>query len=304
MKLLDLAPGEIARRLQGQGLFLQTGPFSTVVRSSVPAVAEGIATLYADNATADDPAFADFHVSLEPADGVRRWFRRQCLFRFDGVMPFNPLPLRHSVPVFEWGLNWCIANHAQQFLLFHAAAIERNGRVAIFPGVPGAGKSTLCAGLVGRGGWRLLSDELAIVDLKTGLVVPLARPISLKNESIAVIRGFVPDAVMSRETHDTVKGTVALVKAPVESVRRVDETAKPAWIIFPKYVAGAAPTLEPEKKAAAFIDLADNAFNYSIHGETGFRVTADMVELCDCYRFTYSRLDDAIRVFAALEPPA
>jgi hypothetical protein len=82
MKLLDLAPGEIARRLQGEGLFLQTGPFSTVVRSSVPAVAEGIATLYADNATADDRDFADFHVSLEPADGVWRWFRRQCLYRF------------------------------------------------------------------------------------------------------------------------------------------------------------------------------------------------------------------------------
>lgn len=304
MRLRELGPGEVRRRLKNQGLLLQTGPFSTLVRSSIGTVAEGIATLYADNQTADDPGFADFHVSLQPADGVRRWVRRQCLFRFDGVAPFTPLPLGHSVPAFEWGLNWCIAKNAMQYLLFHAAAIERNGRVAIFPGVPGAGKSTLCAGLVGRGGWRLLSDELAIVDLKSGLVVPLARPISLKNGSIAVIRDFVPDAVMSRETHDTTKGTVALAKAPVESVRRIAEAARPGWIIFPRYVAGAAPTLEPEKKAAAFIDLADNAFNYSVHGSAGFKVTADMVELCDCYRFTYSRLDDAIRVFASLEPPA
>ena len=62
----------------------------------------------------------------------------------------------------------------------------------LLPAPPGAGKSTLCAGLVHRG-WRLLSDELALVDMETGLVRGMARPVNLKNKSIEVIRDFAPE---------------------------------------------------------------------------------------------------------------
>jgi HprK-related kinase A len=303
VKLRELAPGEVARRLRDEGLWLQAGPFAAAIKSAIGMVAEGIETLYADNLTLEHGQFADFHVSLAPAGGMRRWVRPQCQFRFDNVMPFKPLPFGHALPVLEWGLNWCIANHAHQFLIIHAAAIERDGRVAILPGEPGSGKSTLCAGLVGSGGWRLLSDELTLIDLDSRQIIPLARPISLKNASIDVIRNFVPSAVISRKTHDTSKGTVALVKAPVESVRRAVEPARPGWVIFPRYVAGAQPLLAGERKGAAFIELATNAFNYSIHGARGFTALADMVELCHCYRFTYSRLDDAVQVFEALARP-
>ena len=63
----------------------------------------------------------------------------------------------------EWGLNWCVAGHAHQYLMLHAAALERNGRAVILPGDPGAGKSTLTAALM-LSGWRLLSDEITLVD--------------------------------------------------------------------------------------------------------------------------------------------
>jgi HprK-related kinase A len=295
-----LASGEIARRLRGAGMGLRLGPFTATIRSPVAAVAEGIATLYADNEIVEEPGFSDFHLSIEASGGLRRWIRRQCRFSFDGAYPFKPLPAAHALPILEWGLNWCIATHAHRYLIVHAAAIERGGRVAILPGEPGAGKSTLCAGLVGRGGWRLLSDELTLIDMETGRIVPLTRPISLKNESIAVIRRFVPDAVVSRETHDTSKGTVALVKPTGESVRRGGEPAMPGWIVFPRFVPNAPPQLDRENRSAAFIALATNAFNYSIHGKRGFAAVAAVVETCDCYRFAYSNLDDAVQIFASL----
>ena len=53
--------------------------------------------------------------------------------------------------------------------------------------------------------------------------------------------------------------------------------------------------------ATAFLDLATHAFNYSIHGARGFTAVADIVDLCDCYRFTYSRLDDAVQVASGIE---
>jgi hypothetical protein len=48
-------------------------------------------------------------------------------------------------------------------VLVHAAGLERDGRVILFPGVSGAGKSTISRLLAGRNGWTLLSDDRVIL---------------------------------------------------------------------------------------------------------------------------------------------
>src|SRR2546423_11656048 len=121
-------------------------------------------------------AFADFQVSLT----ARRWWKPQVLFRFDDTPAFHPLPADQAFPILEWGLNWCVSAHCHQYLIVHAAVLEQGGRALLLQGPPGCGKSTLCAGLASRG-WRLLSDELALIDPATAEVAALARPISLKN---------------------------------------------------------------------------------------------------------------------------
>lgn len=283
----------------GRDLYLQTGPFVTHLRTSKPALIDEICALYAGHPAVTDRSFADFHVALDRPFGPRRWLRPQARFAVDGVTPFKPLPWDQALPMFEWGLNWCIANYATQFLILHAAVIEKGGRAAIMPGTPGAGKSTLTAGLVNRG-WRLLSDELALIPPDGAGVVGLARPISLKNESIAVIRRFVSGAVMSRVVADTAKGDVALLKPPAGSVARVAEPARPAWIIFPKYLAGLPAVLERKGKAEIMIELARQSYNYSVHGARGFTLLADIVDGCACYKFTYADLDEAVEIFDRL----
>ncbi len=301
VKLSRLSGSELARRLNGPGLFLHTGPFLSRIRTRIPQVVEGISLLYADYPAPDHEAFADYHISLEKPAGLRAWYHPQVLFKFDGLVPFKPLPLAQALPFLEWGLNWSIASHANHFLIIHAATIEKDGLAAILPGAPGAGKSTLTAFLVNNG-WRLLSDELALVSLNDGRITPLARPVSLKNESIDIIRQVIPGATISALSKDTAKGTVALLKAPSASIERVTETARPAWIIFPRFAKGAATELTPRSKASTLIELGDNAFNYSIHGEHGFELLAGIVDRCACFEFTYSELAEAQRTFAALEP--
>lgn len=300
MKVSTLPAIEPAHRLK-QGTNLRIGPFVTRIQSSIPNVIEGIRLLYADYPQEGDDAFVDFHVRLAPPRSPRRWFRPQVLFFFDGSVPFKPLPLDQAFPLFEWGLNWCVAKHINQYLILHAGVIEKRGHAVIMAAPPGSGKSTLCAGLVARG-WRLLSDELALVSPEDGRLIPLPRPVSLKNDSIDVIRSFAPEVTIGRESADTTKGTVAHMKAPDDSIARADEHARPAWVICPKYEKGVPARLERRSRAQIFMHVIKNAFNYSVLGVRGFQTAAALIDVCDCYDFTYSSLDEAIDVFDALEP--
>jgi HprK-related kinase A len=296
VKVAAFSPAELRTRLSSCGIWLRTGPFIIHVQSSIPSVADGIALLYADYPIDDDTGFADFHVAVSRPANLRRWFRPQAVFSFDGRAAFPAMPLAQTYPMFEWGLNWCIYSHANQYLIFHAAVVEKGGRAAIMPGEPGIGKSTLCAALVNRG-WRLLSDELALISLGDVKVTPITRPISLKNASIDVIRAFAPDAVIGQVTHDTAKGAVAHMRPPADSVERSQDRAIAGWLIFPRYVANIPVKLESESKARAFMRIAKAGFNYSALGVAAFETLAALVDSCHCYDLAYGDLDQAIAAF-------
>lgn len=297
----SLTPQQLADRLAGPGIYLRTGAFVSHLQSAIPQVAEGLSLLYADYPLLAHSDLPDFRLRLARPASVRRWFRPQVQLIQDGIQSFQPLPLAQAYPMFEWGLNWCISGSAHSYLIIHAAVVEKDGCAAILPAPPGSGKSTLCAALVHHG-WRLLSDELALVRPADGLLIPMPRPISLKNASIELMQRYLPSPVFSPAVADTEKGTVAHLKAPADSVARSGDTARPAWLIFPKYVAGAAPVLTPLPKARAHVQVAANSFNYSLLGQQGFETLAGLVEQSACYRFSYSALDDAIALFAGLRP--
>ena len=292
MLLSSIPPRKLKQQLAEEGINLKIGPFVVNLSSTLPKVAENLSDLYGAY-TLEDSHRVDFHIALQSPSIIRRWIRPQAIFSFDGPLPFKPLPQTQSFAMFEWGLNWCVANNAHQYLVIHSAVVEKNGKAIIFPGTPGSGKSTLCAGLVSQG-WRLLSDEMALLSTETGLITPIPRPISLKNESIDIVRSFANDDIfVGTPVHDTAKGSVAHMCAPTSSVARSDEPAMPAAIIFPKYRKGANIELSPLSKGRTFIELAENSFNYHILGSTAFSVLTAMLDQCECFRLSYHNLDDA-----------
>jgi HprK-related kinase A len=299
LKVSEFSESSFVRELHDSGVWLRTGPFQTHLQTSIEFVARTVYLLYSDFLAFENAAFADFHVRIEPPSILRRWYRPQVRFYIDDVSPFQPLALDQAFALLEWSLNWCVSAHAYQYLVVHAAVIERNGHAAILAAPPGSGKSTLTAALTARE-WRLLSDELALINPTDGVAIPIARPISLKNESIEVIREFLPGAVIGPEASDTAKGTVAHLKPPADSVNRANEPALPKWVIFPKFEAGVSTALTDYKKANSLLQLADSAFNYCEHGAGGFEVLSDLIERCECYRFIYSNLEEAIAVFDSL----
>jgi HprK-related kinase A len=246
---------------------------------------------------AADTDYADFHVGVHKPPGIGSWLSRQVVFSVDGETPFNPLPGDQGFPLLEWGLNWCVSSQCHQFLIVHAAVLERGGRALLIPAPSGSGKSTLAAGLVYAGGWRLLSDEMALIDPPTGSVWPLPRPLSLKNDSIDLIRGLAPDARFGQEVQETAKGRVVHVAPPSEAVSRAAEPARPAWLVVPRYEPGTPARFEAMTRGRGFMQIVDNAFNYHVHGRAGFRALTRVVDDCSCWHFAYGGLRDAVAAF-------
>lgn len=276
-------------------LRLSIPPYVINIDSTIPSVLECIKYLYSNHTFLSDESsiFVDFYIRIAKPFGLRRWYRPQVQFFFDGKAPFKPLPLSQAYPFFEWGLNWCIATHAYQYLIIHAAVVEKDGKAMILPGKPGAGKSTLCAALVCQG-WRLLSDEMAVINLKHNELIPIVRPISLKNDSIEIITQLSSTVQFGPSFLDTNKGTVAHMKPPKQSVLKANETVRPAWIVFPDFVVGAHTVFRSLSKAQSVLKLAENSFNYNVLGGFGFEALCNLVEFSSSYQFKYSDLKEAV----------
>ncbi len=294
--------GELERdrrreRFRDPGMCWQVGPLSVRVRTPSPWIADQLAFLYGPFPTLARETIVDVELGVEP-----RWPGRFAIFA-DGEVQYRRIPRAVAVPLVEWTLNVSAFQRPHQFFLLHAAVVEIDGFAAILPARAGQGKSTLCAALAHRG-WRLLSDEVAAIRPEDGRVVPVPRPISLKEGSIELIRRFAPDARIGPIWPGTSKGAVAHVLPPLDSVRRAEEAAVPRWIVFPRWAPDAVPSLDPVPKARAAMRCADNAFNYSVLGRSGFETLANLVDRCECFDFGYGGLDDALHCLEGLRRAA
>lgn len=293
MKVSELSPSHWSERLSTNGAVIPCGPFNVRVTSGIASVASGLHTLYADFPVRGDDCFVDFEVKLHSPSPVRRWIRPQASLWCDGRSPFKPLPLAQAFPMLEWGLNWVISSHAHDHLVLHAAVVEKGGLALILAADPGSGKSTLCAALV-QHGWRLLSDELALLRLDDGLITPIARPISLKNGSIDVVRALGPPVELSRVCHDTAKGSIAHMRPPRGSVTRLGVPAQPALIVFPQYHGGTSMASEAVGQAHAFLELVRHAFNFPLLCGDGFDAIAALLDEAPAFRLQYANFEQAL----------
>ena len=103
MRVADLPTAALRRqlRLDGPGLRLAMPPFTACIRSDLPALADSIASMYADFSLSEEPAFCDFHVEIRRVRGLRRWVRPQVEFSTDGERGFVPLPAAQGSAMLE-----------------------------------------------------------------------------------------------------------------------------------------------------------------------------------------------------------
>lgn len=281
---------ECAKR---DGICFQTGPFLVNLQSNIREFVTTWSSCYEELEIREDKPVTHFRIQVMRANGLRRLAKPQAVFRVAGLEPFDPYPLSHAFPMFEWGLNWCIGTMAHKYLLLHSAAVEKDGKAVVMPAQPGSGKSTLCAGMISKG-WRLLSDEFGILDMNSGLLQPLPRAAPLKNESIEFIQSFAPEARLGPHFDKTRKGRVAHLFPTGEHLRAQDDQAQPALIVFPRYVPESSLRIKDQPKPVALTRLINNSFNYLISGEKGFEALVNLITQSKCVELQYSNMDEAI----------
>jgi hypothetical protein len=186
-------------------------------------------------------------------------------------------------------------NPGETFIAFmHAACLVSNGRAILLCGCSGRGKTTLAAGLLGRG-WTYLGDEIAGVVARDFSIRSLPTALSVKIGGMAAITRLL--GAVPRSWPSTVDGAVeAFVDAralgPTGS-----ETGRPTAIVFPRFTEGVAlvsTRLTPLESFAELID-AGIAVDHSLFGGSTPDRLIEFVETTAAYRLTYGTFDDACR---------
>lgn len=210
-------------------------------------------------------------------------FRGPYTLHSEGV-PDVHLPRRYEVlPHLEWFINWQIIYNRQDYVQLHASSLEISGRAMILAGDPGSGKSTLTAGLLGRG-WRYLCDEFALIDPETRLIHPYPRALCIKEGSFPVIDSLGLPLCRKTPYQKATKGRVAFLN-PLDVCPDVVGKPSPVrWVIFPRYVAGAPPTLQRMTRSEGVHELALQCFNARVFEARAVHVLSDLIRGAECYR--------------------
>jgi HprK-related kinase A len=277
-------------------LAIQIGPVAFRIGSAWRAPLAELARLYAAYPAPAD-GLADFTVRLEPERPWRRLLRPSVAIRGDYILPdAAPLSLAHGLLAAEMGMNLQMALGQKNYLLLHAATVEKDGRALIMTGESGAGKSTLAA-LLGERGWRLMGDEFALVDLDSGALMPFPRAISLKNGAIRVMEGEVAADRFGPRLEDTPKGAIRHLRPNDAAIGRMAEGAMPALILFPRF--GPAQDVRAVGQAEVFMRLTQASTNYVALGRAGFDALRRLVETVPALAIDYPDTGTAVALVDA-----
>ncbi len=299
MKISDCSLGKIASALSDHGLGIQFGPYEFRIQSPIKEIAVAVHLLYGDREFRASRQCPDFRVRVDP--GVHKF--RRCIYASVNGQIWKRWPKRLTVGALEWVCNWCFFRGASGKFALHAATAEvPSGEGAIvFPGLSGAGKSTLAATLM-LSGWRLLSDEVALFDLRDNQLTGLGRSTVLKGTSLDLIRSGFPENAIFGPAGRMLEppGPVAHLRPSRESTAISGQNFQPLAFCFPERRPNATAKLEPFETAACFSHLSQLGLNYRFLGPDSFETLLSLVETCPAFRLVYTNATDAEKLLREL----
>lgn len=299
--IIELDDENIHQHLSEGGINLEIGPFCVNIQLAFKNIREEFIKIYKEYPFYNRDVVWDNYIKISGRNFYRQYIRPQAWIDAGMNDEFVPLPAKLGMVSLEMGLNWHVASDCKQFLMFHAGVVAKDGVGLIMPAASGSGKSTLAAGLSYRG-WQLHSDEFGLYDMNSQELVPYPRAVSLKNESIAVMRDWVSKVddhyndYFTEEFHGTPKGTICYMRPHKGSIEKMHDKTRPNLIILPIFDATATPEIRPITKAMAFFRLVLSSANYGDIGKDAFLAISRIIEESEVCEIIYPNLEEAVKL--------
>lgn len=300
-ELAKFSDAELDAKLSTSGAQLEIGPFTVNVKLEFKNIRDEFIKIYREYLFYNDPIIHDNYIHIYGRNFYRKYMRPQAFVDVGMNEEFIPLPASMGMVSMEMGLNWQVASACKQYLMFHAGVVAKDGVGLIMPAASGSGKSTLAAGLSYRG-WQLHSDEFGLLDLESEELVPYPRAVSLKNESIPVMKNWVAQShenhldYFTEEFEGTPKGTICYMRPTIESINTMHVRTRPNVVILPVFDPASKPEIRPVTKTMAFFRTVMSSANYGDIGADAFRAISNLIDNARVCEIIYPTLDDAVKL--------
>jgi len=290
----ELSINAVRSSLLEGSLELSLGVFSMRIGGTEKSLVDFLLDTYRDVPARLGPKdVTDISVNVRAPNFFRKYIRRQVIPDPGFIVPAVPLPPRLAPLAMEMGLNLSVALKCCRMTTFHAAVVGNEEGAILISAHSGGGKSTLAAALMAEG-YRLYSDEFGLLDMREGLLWPHPRPVSLKAESIEVIKELSGDEWMSPTLTGTPKGDIAYRRVRPSEIDSAAVPGEAKLILFPVFSKGCNPSAKELPKAEALMKLIPSSTNYHLLGEAAFNASINMVQNARAFEITYGNVEDSL----------
>lgn len=183
-------------------------------------------------------------------------------------------------------------------LLVHAAAVASDRGALVLMGPSGSGKTTLALGLVARG-FRLLSDEIAVVPAQGEAVLPYRRSVHVRAGTPAL----VPELAFLSERPQVKLGdgnkwslTPDELEAAIPGCLGETAPLRHLLLLEPRLRAGEDPALLPVSPAVAAVELIGATPAAAVNFSFVMRRLGRWVEGARCARLYAGSLEPTLEV--------
>lgn len=218
----------------------------------------------------------------------------QWRLRLNGTAQGNAVPVEWLMPAIYGRLRIIAYQRFPYLLAMHAAVVGDGRRTIVLPGRSGSGKSTLAATLLARG-YRLFSDEIALLAQDGGLV-PIPLGLGLKEGSWPLLEGDYP-ALAATPVHRRWDGVMVRYLEPGSLVfAEGDDGRRVTHLCFPHFQPDSPGGLERLSPVNALRRLTETG--YQVSGLTVENVDRIVAWICglSCFSLSYSSTEKALRM--------
>jgi hypothetical protein len=254
------------------------------VRTADDDLARRVADVYRDLAVPGPATAGSAVVVYELVPGTAPGFWQLLC---DGDPVFGDATASRVLGLLLWHVNAQATQRPMPgHVVLHAAAATWAGRAVVLPAPMESGKTTTVTGLL-LAGFGYLTDEAAAVSTADLHVEPFHKSLSVDDGSWQVLAAL---------RDQDAGGMPSQWQVPVSSIAASSLSSRTpvAYVVLPKYVAGADTALTPISRAEAVLELCASTFQFLDDPVRNLEGLAALCRSVECYRLTVGDLDAAV----------